>query len=213
MLLCLRCVPPAGRLATEVLEAKRKKVADGRSVGRSVEKPTKEKPEASRPPFQGPADSVSLLPKPPRRLAKAERSFRTLAFGRPPRPFSRESLSPQAFGSREIASSILRKCFGGGARFPSKTSTHSRRLSHQQRSSEVARWRGQTPVSLGRGLQGAYTPSGVLRLTSALPAETTTRRARESESSLASERPECRVVDERGKKEKLETTTALAHTL
>ena len=188
MLLCLRCVPPAGRLATEVLKAKRKKVADGRSVGRSVEKPTKEKPEASRPPFQGPADSVSLLPKPPRRLAKAERSFRTLAFGRPPRPFSRESLSPQAFGSREIASSILRKCFGGGARFPSKTSTHSRRLSHQQRSSEVARWRGQTPVSLGRGLQGAYTSSSVPRLTSALPAETTTRRARERVRVFSSKR-------------------------
>lgn len=208
MLLCLRCVPPAGRLATEVLKEKRKKVADGRSVGRSVEKPTKEKPEASRPPFQGPADSVSLLPKPPRRLAKAERSFRTLASllvphvkAFPHRPF-------EAVKSPHPSSGNVSE-----AEQDSQNQHHSRRLSHQQRSSEVARWRGQTPVSLGRGLQGAYTSSSVPRLTSALPAETTTRRARESESSLASERPECRVVDERGKKEKLETTTALAHTL
>ena len=178
--MCLRCVPPAGRLATQVLKAKRKKVADGRSVGRSVEKPTKEKPEASRPPFQGPADSVSLLPKPPRRLAKAERSFLPLASfaSRPPRPFSRESLSPQAFGSREIASSILRNVSEAEQDFLPKPAPQQAALA-PKRSSEVARWRGQTPVSLGRGLQGAYTSSSVLRLTSALPAETTTRRARE----------------------------------
>ena len=177
MLLCLRCVPPAGRLATEVLKAKRKKVADGRSVGRSVEKPTKEKPEASRPPFQGPADSVSLLPKPPRRRQSVPFFLSPLSPRDPRDPFHVKAFPHRPFEA--VKSPHPSSGNVSEAEQDSQNQHHSRRLSHQQRSSEVARWRGQTPVSLGRGLQGAYTSSGVLRLTSALPAETTTRRARE----------------------------------
>ena len=210
--MCLRCVPPAGRLATEVLEAKRKKVADGRAVGRSVEKPTKEKPEASRPPFQGPADSVSLLPKPPRRLAKAERSFLPLLLTPATFPFHVKAFPHWPLEAVKSPHPSSGNVSEAEQDFLPKPAPQQAALA-PKRSSEVARWRGQTPVSLGRGLQGAYTSSRVLRLTSALPAETTRRRARESESSLASKQPECRVVDERGKKEKLETTTALAHTL
>lgn len=209
--MCLRCVPPAGRLATEVLEAKRKSRTDGRSVGRSRSRRRKNPRPRGHPSKDPPTLSLSSrnlrggsrrqsVPFLPLLLTPATFPFHVKAF--PHWPLEAvKSPHPSSGNVSEAEQDFLPKPAPQQAALAPK------------RSSEVARWRGQTPVSLGRGLQGAYTSSSVLRLTSALPAETTTRRARESESSLASKQPECRVVDERGKKEKLETTTALAHTL